>query len=89
MTPTLTVWPNNNGDRELAVDWDEALDAFAESFYAQPKSTPMTIEERVHLFIEARFGTFVAPDSVDANGHPSMPPEDYQRFMREAALRLQ
>ena len=85
---TIRVWQENDTARERLIDWDEALDAFADSFYAQPKSLPMSIEERVHLFMEYRYGTFVAPDSRDADGHPSMAREDYERFLREAASRL-
>ena len=85
----ITIWVNNDSSREREVDSDEALEAFAGSFYAQPKSLPMSIEERVHLFMESRYGTFVAPDSLDAHDHPSMSDEDYRRFMAEAAKRLQ
>ena len=85
---TIRVWQENDTARERLIDWDEALDAFADSFYAQPKSFPMSIEERVHLVMEYRYGTFVAPDSRDADGHPSMAREDYERFLREAASRL-
>lgn len=84
----IRVWHENDSAQEHLVEWGEALDAFANSFYAQPKRFPMSIEERVHLFIESRYGTFVAPDSVDAGGRPSMSREDYERFMREAAERL-
>jgi hypothetical protein len=48
----------------------------------------MTVEERVHLFMESQYGTFVPPDSRDANDDPSMSAEDYARFMQEAAHRL-
>lgn len=88
MSRAITVWPRNNADQPRSIDWDEALETFADSFYAQPKTTAMSIEERVHLFIESRYGIFVAPDSVDAQGNPSMSEDDYRQFMAEAAARL-
>lgn len=85
---TITVWQRNDSTRRLEIEWKDALDAFAQSFYAGPKSLPMSIEERVHLFMESNYRTFVAPDSRDANGQPSLSAEDYKRFMQEAARRL-
>ncbi len=89
MSTAITVWRSNDADHPLSVDSDEALDAFAVSFYARPKSTPMSIEERVHLFMESRYGIFVAPDSRDAGGHPSLSEEEYRRFMLEAERRVE
>lgn len=89
MRTVITVWPRNDADRPLAVDSGKAIEAFAESFYAEPKSTPMSIEERVHLFMESRYGIFIAPDSVDAQGQPSMSADEYRRFMSKAEDRLQ
>lgn len=88
MPHSITVWPNNDADHPMAVQWEAALDAFGESFYAKPKSLPMSVQERVHLFMESRYGTFVSPDSADSHGNPSLLPEDYERFMREAEARL-
>lgn len=68
----ILVWQSNDADRPLVLDGETALDEFAASFYARPKRTPMTVEERVHLLIESRYGTFVAPDSRDAASTPPM-----------------
>lgn len=88
MPDSITVWPNNNADHPMSVDWNDALEAFGHSFYPKPKATPTSIEERVHSFIEGRYGIFVAPDSVDARGYPSMSADAYRRFMRAAEQKL-
>lgn len=85
----IRVWLDNNSGLETAVTWSAALDAFSVSKWSSRSlKTFRSVEERLNVLMNHRYGSFIAPDSSSAQGNPSMSAEDYRDFIAAAESRM-